>query len=143
MRPSRPTIMKRLRSLIALAALCITLVYGAARLIQISTEAWAQEFPVEGLVVPVQGSVSFEQVPLEDIKNLSRMGFPEALRQMRARVRHLIISRDRHYFFTTDGRVIVMTPGADGRTPRLVEMIQWVGRPHEFGQYHKDFLPSA
>jgi hypothetical protein len=62
---------------------------------------------------------------------------------MKARVRHLIIYRDRHYFFTTDGRVIVMTPGIDGVTPKLVETLEWQGEPREFCEYPKDFLPSA
>jgi hypothetical protein len=135
--------MKRLASLTLLGAIAFALTYGGARLVKISNVSWGQEFPVEGLVVPAQGAAAFEPVPLEDIKNLSRMGFPEALRQMQARVRHVIIYRDGHYFFTTDGRVIVMTPGSDGRTPRWVDTIRWAGQPHEFRQYHKDFLPSA
>jgi hypothetical protein len=87
--------------------------------------------------------VAYERVPLEDIKNLTRCGFPEALRQNKARVRHLVIYQDCHYFFATDGRVLVMTPGSDGRTPRLVETKHWNGAPHQFRDYRKELLPTT
>jgi hypothetical protein len=106
-------------------------------------ESWAQEFPVEGLVVSVDGAFVFEPVPLEDIKTLSHIGFPQAMRQFKTRVRHLVIYQDCHYFFTTDGRVLVMTLWGDGPTPRLVETKRWNGAPHEFREYRKDLLPST
>lgn len=115
----------------------------STRVYRTAVEAWAMEFPVEGLVVPVHGTMAYESVPTEDIKNLSRGGFPEALRQLKARVRHLVIYQDCHYFFTTDGRVIVMTPGNDGRTPRLVETKRWSGAPHDFHDYRKELLPTT
>jgi hypothetical protein len=123
--------------------LLVFLAVGSIRLNRVSREAWAMEFPVEGLVVPVHGTMAYESVPTEDIKNLSRGGFPEALRQLKARVRHLVIYQDCHYFFTTDGRVIVMTPGNDGRTPRLVETKRWSGAPHDFHDYRKELLPTT
>ena len=128
---------------LVVAVLLVTLVLGAVRMSQISREAWAMEFPVEGLVIEDEHHISYEQVPIEDIKNLSRIGFPQAMRHLNARIRHLVIYLDCHYFFTTDGRVIVMTLGGKDGSPQLVETRHWKGPPHAFRDYRKELLPST
>ncbi len=124
-------------------ALLALVVLGGLRLIRTSNSLWGDEFPVEGLVVRNGRDVAFEQVARQDRRMLFDLGFPKALRQVHARVRHLVIYLDCHYFFTTDGRVIVMTLSADGRTPRLVETKHWTGAPHDFRDYRKELLPST
>jgi hypothetical protein len=115
----------------------------ATRLIRKSTETWAVEFPAKGLVMPDDGNLLFEALPTMDVKMLSKLGFPAAMNQLNARVRHLVIHLDCHYFFTTDGRVLVMTLSNGGRAPRLVETKQWSGPPHGYTDYHKELLPGS
>ena len=133
----------KLLATLVLAGVIAALVILNTRVNRSGTKSWGEKFPVEGLVTPERGRMAFEPVTAEDIANLSRVGFPEAMTQFKARVRHLVIYQDCHYFFTTDGRVIVMTPGSDGRTPRLVETKRWSGAPHEFRDYRKDLLPTS
>ena len=106
------------------------------------TEDWPSEFPAEGLVMDADGVMSFENIPREDIKNLSRVGFPQALGDLGAKVRHLVIYQDCSYFFTADHRVIVMTAGSADLKPRLVETMAYDGSPHDFRNYRKELLPS-
>jgi hypothetical protein len=107
-------------------------------------EPRAQAYPVEGLVMREDGTLLFEPVPPQDRKMVADFGFAQALgRKDASRVGHLIIHLDCHYFFTTDGRVLVMTVSGDGPTPRLVETKRWNGAPHEFRDYRKDLLPST
>jgi hypothetical protein len=124
-------------------ALLTLVVLGGLRLIRTSNSLWGYEFPLEGLVVRYEGDVAFEQVGKQDRRMLFDLGFPKALHQVHAQVRHLVIYQDCHYFFTTDGRVIVMTPSADGGTPRFVETRHWTGAPHDFRDYRKELLPST
>ena len=123
--------------------LLVLLMLGGLRFIRTSNSLWGYEIPVEGLVVRYEGDVAFEQVAKQDRKMLLDLGFPKALRQAEARVRHLVIYQDCHYFFTTDGRVIVMTLGGDGGKPQLVETKHWRGAPHDFRDYRKELLPST
>ena len=134
---------KRIINFAASIALLVLLVLGGLRFIRTSNSLWGDEFPVEGLVVRYEGDIAFEQVAKQDRKMLFDLGFPKALRRVQARVRHLVIYQDCHYFFTTDGRVIVMTPSTDGGTPRLVETKHWTGAPHDFRDYRKELLPST
>jgi hypothetical protein len=128
---------------LAVTVLVVTLAAGAVRMLQIIREGWAMEFPVEGLVIEDEHNLSYEQVPIGDIRNLSRVGFPQAMRHLDARIRHLVIYLDCHYFFTTDGRVIVMTLGGGDGKPQLVETKHWRGAPHDFRDYRKELLPST
>jgi hypothetical protein len=122
----------------------VVLVLGGLFLIRKSTEAWGWEFPVEGLVLRDHDAAIFEPVAKQDRQMLFELGFPKALSHLGgAHVRHLVVYQDCHYFFTTDGRVIVMTPGSDGRTPRLVETKHWEGAPHDFHDYRKELLPTT
>ena len=110
---------------------------------RMSNEAWGWEFPVEGLVLQDDGAAAFEQVVTQDRRTLLDLGFPKALRQLHAHVRHLVIHMDCHYFFTTDGRVLVMTLAEDGKAARLVETKVWRGEPHDFRDYRKELLPRT
>ncbi len=107
--------------------------------------AWpGRELPVEGLVIRDDGSLVFEPVPPQDRRMLDDLGFPTALAQCKAGgLRHLVMYLDCHYFFTADGRVLVMTVSGDQPAPRLVETLHWRGEPHGFREYHKDLLPST
>ncbi len=134
---------KKISKFAASIALLVMVVLGGLRFIRTSNSLWGYEFPVEGLVVRYEGDVAFEQFAKQDRKMLFDLGFPKALRQVQARVRHLVIYQDCHYFFTTDGRVIVMTPSGDGKSPRLVETKHWRGAPHDFRDYRKELLPST
>ncbi|HEX2617899.1 MAG TPA: hypothetical protein VHL57_10175, partial [Flavobacteriales bacterium] len=68
--------MKKIASIL----LFVLLIASTTRLAMLSykgaVDAEAMEFPIEGLVVPEHGPMEYERVPLEDIKNLSRGGFP-------------------------------------------------------------------
>lgn len=139
---SKSSMKDKVIAILVLVALAAVLIFGATRFHRKVIESWVMEFPVDGLVVSDGDTVSFERVSLEDCKNLSRIGFPSAMRQQQAHIRHLVIHLDCHYFFTTDGRVLVMTLSPDGHTPRLVETKHWRGDPHDFRDYRTDLLPS-
>jgi hypothetical protein len=139
---SESSMKDKLIAILVLVALAAVLIFGATRFHRRVVESWVMEFPVDGLVVSDDGTVSFERVPLEDCKNLSRLGFPAAMRQQQAHIRHLVIHLDGHYFFTTDGRVLVMALSPDGRTPRLLETKHWSSAPHDFRDYRTELLPS-
>jgi hypothetical protein len=140
---SKSSMRDKVVTILVLVALAAVLTLGATLFHRRVVESWAMEFPVDGLVVTDGGTISLERVPLEDCKNLSRVGFPSAMRQQQAHIRHLIIHLDCHYFFTTDRRVLVMTLSADGRTPRLLETKHWHGDPRDFRDYRTELLPSA
>jgi hypothetical protein len=134
---------KAINAVVALGCVAVLLA-GGAYFIRKSNEAWGWEFPVEGLVRRNDAKFTFEQVGKADRKMLFRLGFAKALHRLNAGpVRHLVIYLDCHYFFTTDGRVIVMTPGSDGKAPQLVETKLWRGAPHDFRDYRKELLPST
>jgi hypothetical protein len=107
-------------------------------------EVWADDLPVDGLVVQDDGTHLFEPVAPQDREMLHNLGFPKALASCHAvRVRHLVIYLDCHYFFIADGRVLVMTLSGSRPTPQLVETKRWAGAPRDFHDYRKELLPST
>lgn len=136
--------MSRIAGFTVIVACIIAGTLACIHLRRDADEAGRLDFPVEGLVVQDDGDCVYETVPAQDRTMLRDLGFPQALGpEDAAHIRHLVLHLDCHYFFLTDGRVLVMSLGDDGRTPHLVETKVWHGPPHGFRDYRKDLLPTS
>jgi hypothetical protein len=101
------------------------------------------DYPVESLVMPVDGPLAFEAVP-QNLEVLQQAAHLKVIRQHGCtRVTHLVLHLDCHYYFADNGKVYVTTWASPGQPPRLVETFRWSGSPREFHGYRTELLPEA